>query len=284
LKIIAGKKFQKKNRSSSHRLLISSPKAQAKMAQFFVEVFGERLLTEPLKNHPCEENYPLPSPNDLKDKILIKNKKLSNNQNTKTILQKAGTISATTSSGQSIDMNTDPTTTTNSSDESKRKIIERISSAASCLPENSRHAFVYEDEDISDDDDKPVPIEVQTITRESQPTKVMSDLVIYIVPVRFKTFARAEERNRSFEMSSFSEDKAYNLIRDHAKEFLAYNQRQLSRIYPRGTRFESSNYNPYIFWPIGCQMAALNYQTLGKKKKINHFFNCQFYFRYSNAT
>ena len=99
--------------------------------------------------------------------------------------------------------------------------------------------------------------------RESKPTEAMSDLVHYLVPVRFVTFARAEERKRSYEISSFAEDKAQSLIREYAREFVGYNQRQLSRIYPRGTRLESSNYNPYIFWSIGCQMVALNYQTLG---------------------
>ena len=98
---------------------------------------------------------------------------------------------------------------------------------------------------------------------ESKATQAMSDLVHYVVPVRFISFTHAEERNRSYEISSFSEDRAQSLIREYAREFVAYNQRQLSRIYPRGTRFDSSNYNPYLFWPVGCQMVALNYQTLG---------------------
>jgi len=257
------KEEEKKNPISSF-FFISSPKVQAKMAQYFVDVFGDLLLTEPLNTHPCEVNCPLPSPNDLKYKILIKNKKLQpepilNNQNIQTNLQRAGTISTSSSSGQS----TDPINATNSSDESK-ELSKQFSSSESYLRKDSRQTFVFEDEYFSDDDDKPNPIEIQTTVRETKATRAMSDLVNYIVPIRFKTFARAEERNRSFEMSSFPEDKGYNLIRDHPKEFLDYNQRQLSRIYPRGTRFESSNFNPYIFWPVGCQMVALNYQTLGQ--------------------
>jgi phosphatidylinositol phospholipase C beta len=251
---------------------ISSPRVQAKMAEYFVDVFHETLLTEPLDTHPCEENHPLPSPNDLKYKILIKNKKLQpkSTLNIETTCHRSSTISASSSSGQSEGGNTNVTTTTQLSPltltitNEPEILIKRLSSEKPHLPEDPHHDFILEDEDFSDDDDKPNPVEIQTTpVPESKATRAMSDLVNYIVPIRFKTFARAEERNRSFEMSSFSEDKAYNLIRDHAKEFLAYNQRQLSRIYPRGTRFESSNYNPYIFWPIGCQMAALNYQTLG---------------------
>lgn len=38
----------------------------------------------------------------------------------------------------------------------------------------------------------------------------------------------------------------------------------MSRIYPKGTRVDSSNYSPQPFWNVGCQMVALNYQTMGR--------------------
>lgn len=38
----------------------------------------------------------------------------------------------------------------------------------------------------------------------------------------------------------------------------------MSRIYPKGTRISSDNFIPQIFWNVGCQMTALNFQTLGK--------------------
>ncbi len=46
-------------------------------------------------------------------------------------------------------------------------------------------------------------------------------------------------------------------------QFFSYNKRQISRIYPKGTRVDSSNYMPQIFWNAGCQLVALNFQTLG---------------------
>ena len=45
---------------------------------------------------------------------------------------------------------------------------------------------------------------------------------------------------------------------------ISYNKRQLSRIYPRGTRVDSSNFMPQVYWNAGCQLVALNFQTLGK--------------------
>lgn len=44
----------------------------------------------------------------------------------------------------------------------------------------------------------------------------------------------------------------------------SYNKRQMSRIYPKGGRVDSSNYMPQIFWNAGCQMVSLNYQTPGR--------------------
>lgn len=38
----------------------------------------------------------------------------------------------------------------------------------------------------------------------------------------------------------------------------------MSRIYPKGTRMDSSNYMPQMFWNVGCQMVALNFQTMGE--------------------
>ena len=45
---------------------------QEKMAKHLVDIFGENLLTEPLPNFPLKPGAPLPSPEDLKHKILIK--------------------------------------------------------------------------------------------------------------------------------------------------------------------------------------------------------------------
>jgi phosphatidylinositol phospholipase C, gamma-1 len=45
--------------------------------------------------------------------------------------------------------------------------------------------------------------------------------------------------------------------------FNRYNIVQVSRIYPNGTRVDSSNYDPQPLWNCGCQFVALNFQTPG---------------------
>ena len=44
---------------------------------------------------------------------------------------------------------------------------------------------------------------------------------------------------------------------------------QLSRVYPKAQRMDSSNYNPMPMWNVGSQMAALNFQTGDKPMQLN---------------
>lgn len=47
-------------------------------------------------------------------------------------------------------------------------------------------------------------------------------------------------------MSSFSEPAGLSSLKTHAMEFVNYNKRQMSRIYPSGARANSSNYMPQV--------------------------------------
>lgn len=73
-------------------------------------------------------------------------------------------------------------------------------------------------------------------------------------------------------MSSFDEKQATTLLKERPLEFVNYNKHQLSRVYPAGTRFDSSNFMPQVFWNAGCQLVALNYQTLGNKRFLKTLF------------
>ncbi|XP_061100878.1 1-phosphatidylinositol 4,5-bisphosphate phosphodiesterase gamma-2 isoform X2 [Conger conger] len=93
----------------------------------------------------------------------------------------------------------------------------------------------------------------------------MSELVVYCTPRSkekecFDTYTYKEIR-------SFVENKAPMRVR--AKEFLKYNNKALSRVYPKGQRVDSSNYDPYPLWLCGSHMVALNFQTGDKCMQLN---------------
>lgn len=47
-------------------------------------------------------------------------------------------------------------------------------------------------------------------------------------------------------MSSFAETTGLGYLKSQAIEFVNYNKRQMSRIYPKGARVDSSNYMPQV--------------------------------------
>ncbi|CTQ86727.1 1-phosphatidylinositol 4,5-bisphosphate phosphodiesterase [Caenorhabditis elegans] len=98
---------------------------------------------------------------------------------------------------------------------------------------------------------------------------LLSSLVNYTHPVKFSGFDVAEANNLHFHMSSFSESTGLGYLKQSAPEFVNYNKRQSSRIYPKGARVDSSNFLPQIFWNAGCQMVSLNFQTPDVYMQLN---------------
>lgn len=74
------------------------------------------------------------------------------------------------------------------------------------------------------------------------------------------------ENGRYYHMSSFVETRLDKIVksRHQAGLFVHYSNHQLSRVYPKGQRLESSNFDPLPMWNAGCQMVSLNYQTGGE--------------------
>ncbi|KAM7396346.1 hypothetical protein PAMP_019391 [Pampus punctatissimus] len=105
----------------------------------------------------------------------------------------------------------------------------------------------------------------EEVEKKAEVAREMSDLVVYCQP-RSKEKDRFDSYNYK-EIRSFVENKMPGKSR--TKDFLQYNRKSLSRIYPKGQRVESSNYDPYPLWAVGCHMVALNFQTADKYTQLN---------------
>lgn len=100
--------------------------------------------------------------------------------------------------------------------------------------------------------------------------KELSNLIIYCRSVPFCVERITSGRVHFYEMSSFPETKVEKWTsRQNCKLFLKYHNLQFSRVYPKGQRIDSSNYDPARLWSVGCQMVALNYQTPDKPMQLN---------------
>lgn len=63
---------------------------------------------------------------------------------------------------------------------------------------------------------------------------------------------------------SLSEHELEKAAETHGPQIVRFTQRNILRVYPKGIRLDSSNYNPLIGWMHGAQMVAFNMQGHGR--------------------
>ncbi|XP_022794203.1 1-phosphatidylinositol 4,5-bisphosphate phosphodiesterase gamma-1-like isoform X3 [Stylophora pistillata] len=109
---------------------------------------------------------------------------------------------------------------------------------------------------------------VQKMVRQSNLSQELSDLVVYCQSVQFDI---GNVSGKHYEMSSFPETRLERFFGKRlSREFIKYHRKQFSRVYPRGSRIDSSNYDPVMMWNHGVQLCALNYQTPDRAMQLNH--------------
>lgn len=79
-------------------------------------------------------------------------------------------------------------------------------------------------------------------------------------------------------MSSFSETMGLGYLKTQAIEFVNYNKRQMSRIYPKGARVDSSNYMPQVSFAVNPLRTAKFRALFAYRMEKTFFF---FYFNNS---
>ncbi|KAJ8273876.1 hypothetical protein GJAV_G00106490 [Gymnothorax javanicus] len=100
-------------------------------------------------------------------------------------------------------------------------------------------------------------------------SRELSDLVSLCQSVAFRNFPTSLRSQKFWEFCSFDEATASRFAGERPGDFVDYNKRFLSRIYPSPLRLDSSNLNPQDFWKCGCQVVAMNFQTPGLMMDLN---------------
>eukprot|EP01119_Soliformovum_irregulare_P015567 TRINITY_DN438_c0_g1_i4.p1 TRINITY_DN438_c0_g1~~TRINITY_DN438_c0_g1_i4.p1 ORF type:complete len:603 (+),score=188.36 TRINITY_DN438_c0_g1_i4:193-2001(+) len=115
---------------------------------------------------------------------------------------------------------------------------------------------------------KPVKEDPKKKKKSVKVDKELSAL-IHLGAVGFKGVNTELKDQKNWEMCSFSEGKVNALITKDAPGYMHWTSTFLARIYPKGSRFDSSNYNPCPSWNVGAQIVALNYQTGSEPMWLN---------------
>ncbi|XP_069484497.1 1-phosphatidylinositol 4,5-bisphosphate phosphodiesterase zeta-1 isoform X2 [Ambystoma mexicanum] len=207
-----------------------NPSQKDVMAVHLKNILGDMLVTQPLRK---DGEYVLPSPEQLKHKILIKDKIYYKN-------------TATSTSEESEEEDDPDSCPINSftTPRKRRRPKENVRTHKTPKWKLGRTSKVPKME-MSDE------------------MLTLSTYVIYVKATKFQSFDHSKNTQKFDQSTSLSENKARKLSECSAADFVAHTTRFFTRIYPKGTRVDSSNYNPQPFWNVGCQMVSLNFQTAG---------------------
>ncbi|GAB5573588.1 1-phosphatidylinositol 4 [Prionailurus iriomotensis] len=200
-----------------------SPSQQEVMADTLQSVFGDALLSDMLDDFPDK----LPSPEVLKFKVLVRNKKI-------------GTLRETRERKGS----------------NKHGQVEEFEEIYQDEIKGSETLIGSEDNPGKEDEIISVAGLPLFKKRKVKVALALSDLVIYTKAEKFRSFQHSRLYQQFNESNSIGETEARKLLKLRAHEFVLHTRRFITRIYPKATRTDSSNFNPQEFWNIGCQMAT----------------------------
>ncbi|XP_039400597.1 1-phosphatidylinositol 4,5-bisphosphate phosphodiesterase zeta-1 isoform X5 [Mauremys reevesii] len=243
-----------------------SPKQQEVMADYLETILGDKLLTTIIG-----DTFPtdLPSPEELKFKILVKNKKVGTLEETvlRRGLDSHGEIGEFV---EEVEQSEDDEADESTPAPPKSPVLKRRNAVKRSPPPPRKKRKI-----------KKVKLAME-----------LSELVIYTKAEKFKSFEHSRANQKFYEMNSIGEVKARKLAKQTANEFVLHTAKFITRIYPKGTRATSSNYNPQEFWNVGCQMdvpqnllhhfleifsvaaivpaVALNFQTPGLQMELQN--------------
>ena len=103
-------------------------------------------------------------------------------------------------------------------------------------------------------------------TPQAPKVKMSMDLVsllVYTVGVKCRGLNKKEEYAPEH-IFSLSENTANKLLKQGMMDLIKHNRTHIVRVYPKGTRIGSTNYEPHRYWSAGCQLVAINWQTFGR--------------------
>jgi len=263
---------------SAYPLIISlevhcSPEQQVLMTDIMKKHFGDQLILEPLN----PESSQLPSPEDLKGKILIKVKSAEEFDDISVQSELPSTrrqrgIGSPFSKPVDI-KNHSYTSGVPLSSTPSMSPPERIGSFWNTPRGSITSTSNTPLSPASSAEESDVPqAAVKRKKKTSNIVMPLGALGVYTRGISGKCADfRSPEANSYNHVFSFQERAFENACKDPATkaEIELHNMYFLMRVYPSGYRINSSNFDPLKFWRRGVQMAALNWQTYDLAMQIN---------------
>lgn len=266
--------------ASDYPLILSlevhcNEKQQVEMAEIMRKGMGDQLLLDYLPTHTTR----LPSPEDLKRRILVKVKTSEESEGSSPFPEpnEAGRMRSASS----------PFSRPTVPDSAAPFNLPPLSSPPTMSPPDASVPFpafspgqrsmtttsvssATEDSDAPQSRASSVRRERRRKSHKSNITQKLADLGIYTRGQKFRDFTSSDSRRYNY-VFSFAERTVEGICRtpNGKPQFERHNIDHLCRVYPSGYRFKSSNFDPNTFWRRGVQMVALNWQTYDVGMQIN---------------
>ncbi|KAF1967192.1 1-phosphatidylinositol-4,5-bisphosphate phosphodiesterase 1 [Bimuria novae-zelandiae CBS 107.79] len=271
---------------SQYPLLLSlevhcSPDQQVSMVKTMIEEFGDKLVV-----HPLKDGYQLPSPEELKGRILIKVKGPPEALDTKALTHELTTrkrersFSSPWSRPVQLNDNVIPNSPLVSSPRSLSPPERTNTFWASPRTSATSTTYYATPSFVSSADESDSPHVTATEDQDRKKSKraktsnitdVLGRLGVYTRGIKFTDFDAADAGTPNH-VISVNENTFDKLTKPGAREkqrLEEHNMLSLMRVYPSARRILSSNFDPLRFWRRGVQMAATNWQTYDLGQQLN---------------
>lgn len=254
---------------------------QALMVKTMCEEFGDKLVLQPLDFN----SQTLPSPEELKNRVLIKVKAASEELDARALTNELTTRrrerSFSSPWSRPIQMNdmAIPNSPLISSPPSmsppEHSAMFWASPRTSTTSTNNTVPTSALVSSAEDSDSPPVTAAEERKkakkVKTSNITRLLGDLGVYTKGYKFTDFTSSDAQTYNH-IFSVNERAFEKLTKPGSREkhlLEAHNMRCLMRVYPHAFRINSSNFDPLKFWRRGVQMAALNWQTYDLGQQLN---------------
>jgi len=226
---------------------------QETMASNLKEILGDALYYP--ENHIQQDHHQraLPSPEDLIGKVVLKGKRppeKDEDDDTSKSTSSRTTKSMMTPISMDIDSNMESTV----EDEQDPYDMPAPSSSTNRNPTSPATAAT-------------------TSAKKPATPKILPELARLTLfhGTKYKSFGKSMVEPTSH-MHSVGETRFAKIVAkkpENSNLWRKYNAYHMTRVYPKGSRVDSSNFNPCLGWAAGAQLVALNFQTVDPALVIN---------------
>ncbi|KAI9695589.1 MAG: hypothetical protein M1820_008514 [Bogoriella megaspora] len=221
----------------------TSPEQQETMVEIMEEHWKDLLVRFPKHQEDLPEDIQLPSPGELHNKILVKVKYSPK----------------------------PPPTKTADVSEKLSKHVRNISLGSTKNETNSLHpssTHSSTSSSSSTSDAEPSSPKKQKAPKQKGVLPALSRLGIYTRAYHFSSLT-APTASIPTHVFALSETRLLDLAIHSPSPLFLHNKSFLMRAYPKGTRLDSSNLDPSVFWRKGVQIVALNWQKWDEGMMLN---------------